>query len=88
MIDATTGRIQFVFDPDKIPMPYRVPMAFTIWIHNGQFWGLPGRLIALMTGLTLTVLFPTGFYIWYRQRKSRKAMASRKSTGRPLREAA
>jgi uncharacterized iron-regulated membrane protein len=74
MITAT-GKKLFVFDPETIPMPNRVFMAYTIWIHNGQFWGPVGRIIVLLTGLTLTTMFPTGLYMWLRRRKSKKNVA-------------
>jgi uncharacterized iron-regulated membrane protein len=74
-----TGRTLFVFDPDKIPMPSRVPMAFTIWIHNGQFWGLAGRWVTFFSGLALTLMFPTGFYMWWRRQSLRNASAQRKA---------
>lgn len=68
-----TGEVVYTFDPDAIPYPGRIPMAFSIWIHNGQFWGLPGRLIVLLTGLCLTLFFPTGLYLWLRRRRMQRA---------------
>lgn len=66
---TASGQTLFVFDPDTIPLPGRVFMAFTIWIHNGQFWGPAGRVIVLLTGIVLTTMFPTGLYMWLRRRK-------------------
>jgi uncharacterized iron-regulated membrane protein len=43
-----------------------------IWIHNGNFFGLPGKIIILIGGLGLGTLFPTGLYIWWRKRPSRR----------------
>jgi uncharacterized iron-regulated membrane protein len=73
---TATGMKLFTFDPDTIPMPSRIFMAYSIWLHNGQFWGFPGRIVVLLTGLTLSTMFPTGLYMWLRRRKSRKARES------------
>lgn len=43
-------------------------------LHSGQMFGLPGRILILLTGLVTAVLSITGVYIWYRKRVSKKAV--------------
>lgn len=70
-VNARTGKIQMRFDPDLVPTLQAFMNLWMIWIHKGEFLGWPGRIIVLITGLTLATLFPTGVYIWDRKRKSR-----------------
>jgi len=48
---------------------------FASWqypLHSGQMFGLPGRILILLTGLTTAALSITGVYIWYRKRFKKK----------------
>lgn len=39
-------------------------------VHFGTFWGIPSRILYVLVGLTPSVLFITGFIMWwYRKRK-------------------
>lgn len=49
--------------------------TFFAWqfpLHNGEAFGLTGRWIVVVTGLTPGVLYVTGFLLWWRKRQSRK----------------
>lgn len=37
-------------------------------LHNGEVFGLPGRIIVFVAGLTLMTLYITGLMIWWRKR--------------------
>ncbi|MGU3536813.1 PepSY-associated TM helix domain-containing protein [Methylobacterium sp. A54F] len=57
-------------------------------LHSGQLFGLPGRIVIALTGLTVTMLGMTGLVIWWRKRVARvsvrrKAMLAR-SAGTPV----
>jgi uncharacterized iron-regulated membrane protein len=48
--------------------------TFLLWqfpLHNGEAFGLPGRLAILMSGLSLPLLYVTGLSIWWRKRRAR-----------------
>lgn len=47
---------------------------FNSWqfpLHTGQMFGLPGRIIILLTGLLTAVLSVTGVVIWYKKKISK-----------------
>ena len=46
--------------------------TFLLWQHNGGAFGLPGRLIILLSGLSLPLLYVTGLWIWWRRRRGRR----------------
>ena len=72
LVSSMSGKVVRVFDPDQVPLATRVMNLWMIWIHNGNFFGLPGKIVILIGGLGLGTLFPTGLYIWWRKRPSRR----------------
>ncbi len=53
-------------------------------LHNGEAFGMPGRLIVMIVGLIPTLLFVTGFIVWRRKqaklkKKHAKAQKSKKT---------
>lgn len=80
-IDPKTGKIVLTFDPSGQSFFRRLSGLWMIWIHNGQFFGLPGRLILVATGLMLTLLFPTGLYLWLRKWSLARADTTAGSSG-------
>ncbi|MFO1427361.1 MAG: PepSY-associated TM helix domain-containing protein [Steroidobacteraceae bacterium] len=71
LIDPATGSIVRTFDPAQQSPARRFFGAWMIWMHNGQFFGLSGRVLLVATGLVLALLFPSGLYIWLRRRPAR-----------------
>lgn len=48
--------------------------AFVSWmfpLHNGEAFGLPGRIIVLVAGFMPFILYVTGLIVWWRKRKAR-----------------
>lgn len=39
-------------------------VTWSLFAHSGRFFGLPGRIVALLMGLILAGLVVTGFYVW------------------------
>lgn len=72
LIDPATGNIVRSFDPALQSLARRFFGQWMIWMHNGQFFGLAGRVLLVATGLILTLLFPSGLYIWLRRRPARR----------------
>lgn len=70
-MDQYTGEILARRNPDD----FTAADTFFAWqfpLHNGEAFGLPGRWIVFILGLTPSLLYTTGFLIWLRRRKSRK----------------
>ena len=47
--------------------------TFLLWqfpLHNGEAFGLPGRLVILLSGLSLPLLYITGLSIWWRKHRA------------------
>lgn len=48
--------------------------TFISWmfpLHNGEAFGLLGRIIVFLVGFTPFILYVTGFIVWWRKRKAR-----------------
>ena len=48
--------------------------AFVSWmfpLHNGEAFGMPGRIIVFLVGFTPFILYVTGLIVWWRKRKAR-----------------
>lgn len=53
--------------------------SFLAWqfpLHNGEAFGLAGRVIVCMTGFIPAIMAVTGTYIWLRKRRSRRSRLS------------
>lgn len=57
--------------------------TFFAWqfpLHNGEAFGLAGRGVLFLTGLTPGLLYVTGIVLWWRRRRSRQRQALRGKT--------
>jgi uncharacterized iron-regulated membrane protein len=52
-------------------------IAWQFPLHSGQAFGWTGRLLIAVTGLCMLVLSVTGFYVWLRNWRARRASRSR-----------
>jgi uncharacterized iron-regulated membrane protein len=69
-VDQYRGTILHVRDPRMMSVGDR----FLLWqfpLHNGEAFDLPGRLVILLSGLSLPGLYVTGLLIWWRKRRTR-----------------
>jgi uncharacterized iron-regulated membrane protein len=58
--------------------------AFLLWqfpLHNGEAFGLLGRLVILLSGLSLPLLYVTGLFIWWRKRRAHRRAQRIKQRG-------
>lgn len=72
-IDAGQGRVRTLEDA-RTYGPWREGLALLLPIHRGSVFGLPGRLLVWVVGLTPLVLLLTGFRLWRHRRRSRIAV--------------
>ena len=69
-VDQYTGEVLASWNPLTAPMGNK----FLIWqfpLHSGDALGLGGRWLLLITGITPTVLFGSGVYLWWKKRQRR-----------------
>jgi uncharacterized iron-regulated membrane protein len=69
-IEAASGRIAGVYDPVKAPAANKM-FDGIFSFHNGELGGTAGRVLAMLLGLTLPVLYVTGLWAWWRKRRTR-----------------
>jgi uncharacterized iron-regulated membrane protein len=70
-VDQYRGDILHVRDPRTMSSGD----TFLLWqfpLHNGEAFGLPGRLVILWSGLSLPLLYMTGLWIWWRKRRAHR----------------
>jgi uncharacterized iron-regulated membrane protein len=82
-VNGANGAIADVYDPLNAPLSNRIAdLLFSI--HNGEIAGLGGRLLVLLAGLSLPMLYAFGVATWWRRRSRRKrkgAAAAQPRTG-------
>jgi uncharacterized iron-regulated membrane protein len=71
-VDAHDGAILLDRDAFTLPLNEKIANAFYP-IHNGEFLGLPGRLVSLLTGLGLLAMGVLGAGLWWTRRSARGA---------------
>lgn len=70
VIDPASGRVLRDYDPLRGPLANRISDAL-FSLHTGDLGGLPGRLLALIAGLSLPALYVTGIWAWLAKRAPR-----------------
>lgn len=70
-LDQYTGEVVAVYTPDDFT-PADIFFAWQFPLHNGEAFGLAGRWVVFVLGVVPTVLYVTGFLLWWRKRQSRK----------------
>lgn len=79
LIDAETGSIVQTIRSDKDPSSWNIKRLIIFPIHSGEYFGLFGRVINLMTGLGLMLIFMSG--IWLALKRRKKLSPSLDETG-------
>ena len=71
-IDATTGAVTAA----RIARTESAGDRFIDWqfpLHSGTAFGLPGRIVIALSGVSMVGLSVTGFYVWLRKWRTRRA---------------
>jgi uncharacterized iron-regulated membrane protein len=71
-VNRVTGQAVGVFDPSRQPAGNSLPL-WVIFLHNGQMFGLAGRLAVLAEGVILSMLVLSGPWLWWTRRRAGRA---------------
>ena len=80
-LDANDGAVRGV----AAPTDERAGDVVTDWLyalHMAQVWGLPFRIFVCVMGLAVAVLSVTGVVIWWRKRRARERIETRRGQRR------
>lgn len=69
-IDQYSGKIIRVDNGLKMPLGTRFENSF-VSLHYGRYWGIFSRVLYVFVGLSPTILFLTGFVMWWYCRKKK-----------------
>jgi uncharacterized iron-regulated membrane protein len=78
IIDQYTGRVLAVRDSRQLT----AGDDFVAWqfpLHNGEAFGLAGRLVVFASGIAPAVLYVTGVMLWWRRRRPRRLRQPRET---------
>ena len=67
-IDQYSGQVLHSVDPTQFSAGEDL-FSFRLLLHNGEVFGLPGRLFISVYGLFVVMLYITGVMQWWRRRK-------------------
>lgn len=83
VVDGYSGELLGTYDPLTAPLSNRVFDA--IWsFHNGELFGLTGRILAVVIGVALPFLYVVGLWRWMIKRKRRKSAVTVPRDGNAL----
>ena len=68
-VDAASGRVVHVYDPTAAPLSNRLADA-AFSVHSMEVGGLIGRILLMLAGLALPVLYVTGIWAWLKKRRT------------------
>ncbi|WP_105103458.1 PepSY-associated TM helix domain-containing protein [Microbulbifer pacificus] len=77
-IDQYSGEVLMHQNVTEIPLGNKI-LRWQFPLHNGDALGIVGRWLVLLTGLTPTLLFGTGLYLWWQKRRLRVGAKTRLS---------
>jgi uncharacterized iron-regulated membrane protein len=78
-VDAHDGRVLLDVPAADLPVNAKVYNSFYS-IHTGEFFGLGGRILALLLGLWLIAMGALGAALWWTRRRARAAQRLRTRT--------
>lgn len=67
-LDMYTGEVLRVFDSRSLALGDRIITSFSP-LHFGTFWGLASRILYVFVGIATSILFVTGFVMWWYRRR-------------------
>lgn len=70
-VDPTDGTVLGLLGEGEGTLGARMEKDL-VWLHSGALFGLPGRLLAVLAGLALPMLWATGLVMWLRRRAQRR----------------
>jgi uncharacterized iron-regulated membrane protein len=76
-VDQWSGAVLHVRDARSLPAGEAV-LHWQFPLHNGEAFGLAGRVVVFCAGLAPGVLAVTGTLIWWRKRRGRRRLAARR----------
>lgn len=85
-IDAYSGEPLVILSPED----FTAADTFFAWqfpLHNGEAFGLTGRWVVFLAGITPTVLYVTGALVWWRRRRTTFSASNPQSDPRNLKTA-
>lgn len=82
VIDPATGRVLDRYDALHAPFANRMSDAAYPG-HTGEILGLPGRLLVLLSGLSLSILGALGLAAWWRKQSHGRSSRARAKAGSP-----
>jgi uncharacterized iron-regulated membrane protein len=74
-VNAGTGAVESVYDSLSAPISNRIADAL-LPLHNGEQFGLAGRLIIVLVGLSLPTLYVTAVWRWLARSRKRSRVPS------------
>lgn len=69
LIDPATNQVIQEINSDKDPKSWNFKRLFIYPIHSGEYFGMAGRIIVLISGIGLMILFISGIILYLRRRK-------------------
>lgn len=78
-VDPYTGELMGVIDPPDLPFMYRVRL-WSVSTHMGQIFGMPTKILALITSLAVFGLSFTGMWMWLKRRPAGRSGFPRRPT--------
>ena len=78
-IDQYSGAVLAVRDP-RDDGPADIFLNWLHPLHNGEAFGMPGRIVVCAAGALPAVLFVTGLRRWRQKARARRRMALRHPT--------
>lgn len=78
-VDCFTGSVLAIRDPKTLTAADHF-FAWQFPLHNGEAFGLPGRLAVFASGFTPALLYVTGVLLWWRRRSSKRVSSDKNAT--------
>lgn len=85
-LDQYTGRVLAVKDPHTEGFGDTV-LNWLVPLHDGKAFGIAGRVLVMLLGPVIVILFVTGFIRWKQKRMGRARVAERNGRGSRARPA-